>query len=124
MSTSPKQQVVLIVFSTFLAGFSLASIISFTDPSSSSWITFGFFYLSLLISCLGLFTLIGLGLRQKFFPGHYVISLGNSFRQGFLIALLTVISFLLLSKHLLFWWVEASLVLFFAAVEGFLNLKA
>lgn len=110
-------------FSTFLSGFSLASIVSFTDPNNSSWVTFSFFYISLLIFCLGLFTLIGLGLRQKLFPGHYVLNLGNSFRQGFLIALLTVASFLLLSNHLLFWWVELSLILFLAAVEAFLNLK-
>jgi hypothetical protein len=123
MLTNPKQQVILIAFSTFLAGFSLASIVSFTDPTGSSWVTFGFFYASLLIFSLGLFTLIGLGLRQKLYPGHYLINLGNSFRQGFFIGILTVASFVFLSKHLLFWWVEASLILFLASVETFLNLK-
>jgi len=123
MSTNPKQQVTLIIFSTFLACFSLGSIVTFTDPTSSSWVTFGFFYASLFIFCLGLFALIGLGLRQKLYPGHYVMNLGNGFRQGFFIAILTVVSFLLLSKHLLFWWVELSLILFLAAVEAFLNLK-
>jgi len=123
VSTSPKQQVVSLAFSTFLSAFSLASIISFADPNTASWLTFGFFYASLLIFSLGSFTLIGLGLRQKFFPGHYVMNLANSFRQGFLTALLIVTSFVLLSKSLLFWWVEASLILFLAAVEAFLNLK-
>jgi len=123
VSTSPKQQVALIGVSTFLAGFSLASIVSFTDPTISSNVTLAFFYASLFIFCLGLFTLIGLAIRKKFLPGHYVANLSNSFRQGFLISLLLAASFLLLSVHLLFWWVEASLVLFLAAVEGFLNLK-
>lgn len=123
MSTGPKQQVVLIAFSTFLAAFSLGSIVSFTDPNVASWVTFCFFYASLFVFCLGFFTLIGLALRQKLTPGHYVINLSHSFRQGFLIALLIVMSFLLLSKHLLFWWVEASLILFLSAVEAFLNLK-
>jgi hypothetical protein len=123
MLTNPKQQLILIAFSTFLAGFSLVSIVSFTDPTNSSYVTFGFFYASLLIFCLGLFTLIGLGLRQKLYPGHYVINLSNSFRQGFFIAILIIVSFLLLSKHLLFWWVESSLILFLASVEAFLNLK-
>jgi hypothetical protein len=122
MSVNPKQQLTLIGLSTFLAGFSLASIVNFTDSADSSWVTFGFFYASLLIFCLGLFTLIGLGLRQKLLPGHYVINLSNSFRQGFFIAILIVASFVLLSKHLLFWWVEASLVLFLASLEAFLNL--
>lgn len=123
MSSSPKQQVTLIAFSTLLAGFSLFSIVSFTDPQSSSWITFGFFYLSLLLLTLGIITLIGLGLRQWLKQNLYIVNLADSFRQGLLIAILVVISFLLLSNHLLFWWVELSLILFFAAIEAFLNLK-
>jgi hypothetical protein len=123
MATNPKKQLTLIVLSTVLAGFSLASIVSFADPQSSSWITFAFFYASLFLVALGIFTLIGLGLRQWLWPGLYMLNLSNSLRQGILVAILIVISFLLLSKSLLFWWVELSLILFLSAVEGFLNLK-
>lgn len=123
MSTNPKKQVSLIIFSTVLAAFSLASIINFTDPNSSSRITFAFFYLSLFLFSLGIFTLIGLGLRKALHGGLYVINLNNSFRQGLLLGLLVTVSFLLISLRLLFWWVELSLVLFLAFVEGFLNLK-
>ncbi|HVY67987.1 MAG TPA: hypothetical protein VHA30_03800 [Patescibacteria group bacterium] len=124
MAANPKTQTSLLVFSTFLAAFSLASIISFTDPKAASWITFAFFYASLFLFSLGIFTLLGLGLRQWLAPGLYVLNLGHSFRQALLLALLITISVILLSKHLLFWWVEASLILFFAAIEAFLNLKA
>jgi hypothetical protein len=123
MTTGPKQHLVIIAFSTFLAAFSLAAIANFTDPAESSWITFGFFYLSLFLLCLGVFCLLGLTIRQWLFPGHYVKNLGNSFRQAFLAALLIVISFFLLAAKLLFWWVEATLILFFALIEIFLNLK-
>jgi hypothetical protein len=123
MATNPRKQVTLIIFSTILAGFSLASIINFTDPGAASWITLGFFYVSLFLLTLGLFTLIGLGLRQWLTPGLYIVNLSSAFRQAFLIAILITISFVLQSKRLLFWWVEASLVLFLAFVEGFLNLK-
>lgn len=123
MITQPKQQVITIAFSTFLAAFSLAAIINFTDPGQSSPVTFVFFYLSLLLFCLGCFTLLGLGLRQWLLPGRYVKNLGNSFRQALLLALLIVISFVLLAQRLLFWWVELTLVLFFAAVEIFLNVQ-
>ena len=123
MSSNPKQQVSLIAFSTVLAGFSLGSIISFTDPTSSSWVTFSFFYASLFLLSLGLFTLLGLGLRQWLWPGLYIINLGNSFRQAILIAILIIVSFILLTKGLLFWWVELVLILFLAFVEAFLNLK-
>ncbi len=123
MSSNPKGQVSLIVFSTVLAGFSLASIITFTSPVGASTVTLGFFYASLFLLALGIFTLLGLALRQLLMPGRYVINLGNSFRQAFLLAVLMSVSFFLLSQRLLFWWVEFSLILFFAAVEGFLNLK-
>ena len=123
MSSNPKKHVLLIAFSTALAGFSLGSIISFTEPQQASLITFIFFYLSLFLVTLGLFTLFGLAVRQFVWPGLYIVNLSNSFRQAVLIAILIVVSFILLSKGLLFWWVEASLILFLAALEGFLNLK-
>lgn len=123
MISNPKQQVSLISFSIVLAGFALGSIISFTDPASASLVIFGFFYASLFLLVLGLATLVGLGLRQWLWPGLYVVNLGNSFRQAFLIAVLIAVSFFLLSQRLLFWWVEGSLILFLAFVEAFLNLK-
>ncbi|MDR3642931.1 MAG: hypothetical protein P4L74_04870 [Candidatus Doudnabacteria bacterium] len=123
MSTGPKQQLSIIGFSTFLALFSLAAIINFTDPTQASWITFGFFYVSLFLFFLGIFTLAGLSIRQWLAPGHYVKNLGSSFRQGFLASLLVSISFLLLADRLLFWWVEATLILLFVIIEVFLNLK-
>jgi hypothetical protein len=123
MSANPKTQVSLIIFSTALGIFSLASVLNFTDPSTASLVTFGFLYASLFLVALGIATLLGLGLRQWLWPGLYVINLGNSFRQAALIAILVIISFWLLSKRLLFWWVEGSLILFLSAVEAFLNLK-
>ena len=123
MLKSPKQQVALIGFSTLLAAFSLGSIITFTDPFTASWITLVFFYLSLFLATLGIFTLLGLGLRQILKQKVYVINLSNSFRQALLISLLIMVSFLLLSQQLLFWWVELSLILFLLFAEIFFNLK-
>ncbi|MEK7162053.1 MAG: hypothetical protein AAB729_05190 [Patescibacteria group bacterium] len=62
---------------------------------------------------------------RKWLPGGglYVNNLSNSFRQAFLLSLLIVASFFLLSKNLMFWWVEASLILFLVFLEAFLNLK-
>jgi hypothetical protein len=123
LSNTPKQQIIFIVFSTLLAGFSLTSILNFTDPGSASLATFVFFYLSLFLLSLGIFIIIGLGLRQWLGPKVYIIDFGNSFRQALLVSILITVSLLLLSKQLLFWWVEGSLVLFLLFVEIFLNLK-
>ncbi len=123
MQNNPKQQITIIATSTVLAGFSLASIINFTDPAKSSALTFGFFYISLFLLTLGIFALIGLLLRHWLSQGLFMANLANSFRQAFLIATLVIISFVLLSQGLLLWWVEASLILFFAFFEIFMNLK-
>ena len=123
MPTNPKSQITLLVASTFLAAFSLASIVNFTDPLTASWITFTCFYFSLFITVLGTFTILGLLFRQWLWPGRYVINLNNGFRQALLVAILVTVSFLLLSHRLLFWWMEASLILFLIFVEAFLTLK-
>lgn len=123
MLQNPKKQVTLIIFSTLLAAFSLASIISFTSPEEGSWITLSFFYVSLFLVSLGVFTLIGLGLRVWLVKGLYLINLNNSFRQAILTSILIIASFILLSLHMLFWWVELSLILFLVFIEIFLNLK-
>ncbi|MBI5530130.1 MAG: hypothetical protein HY918_01375 [Candidatus Doudnabacteria bacterium] len=123
MSNKPKQHLFLIGFSTLLTAFSLASIINFTDPQTASFLTFSFFYISLFLMSLGLFTLIGLLIRQQINPGHYIANLSNSFRQALLLSLLITISMVLLSKQLLFWWIELTLILFFSFIEALLNLK-
>ena len=123
MSIAPKKQVALVGLSTLLTLFSLSAIVFFTNPQTASWATLSFFYLSLFLSCLGIFTLLGLGLRQFIKQNVYVINLSNSFRQAFLLAVLFLVSFFLASKQLLYWPVELSLVLFLVFIEIFLNFK-
>ncbi len=123
MIAIPKQHLIIISVATILAGFSLASIINFSDPNNARLSTFELFYLSLALVTLGMTTLIGLVLRQKFMPGHYMLNLRTSFRQGLFLAILTAASLILLSKDLMFWWLELTLILFFAALEALVSLK-
>jgi hypothetical protein len=119
----PKSQLIFISISSLLTLFSLICIVVFTDPFTSSWITFGFFYISLFLFTLGALTLLGLVIRQVLKHNVYVINLSNSFRQAFLFAILVLVSFALLSNQLLYWWVELSIILFLLFVEIFLNIK-
>ncbi len=123
MLTTEKQQSILIAFGTLLAAFSLASIIAFSDPSSSGWPTFIFFYLSTFLVSLGICTLLGLLMRHFANQRLYILNVSNSFRQALLASTLLTISLYLQSKSLLYWWVELSLILFFVCLEAFLNLK-
>ena len=123
MLKSPKHHILLLSLSTFLAAFSLASIITFTDPVQSTYLTYIFLYLSLFLFSVGFFTLIGISIRQLLFQGIYITNLGHSFRQGILLAVLISGSLILQAEGLLFWWVGLSLVLFLTLLEAFLNLK-
>ncbi|MDE2312058.1 MAG: hypothetical protein KGJ93_03170 [Patescibacteria group bacterium] len=123
MFKTSRQLVMLMVISVILTGFSLASIITLTDPGSTSKTTFLFFYLSLFLFCLSLLTIAGLGVRQWLMPKLFVLDLSASLRQAFLLSLMVVVCFLLLAQGLLFWWVGLCLVLFFLSIEFFLNLK-
>jgi hypothetical protein len=118
-----KRQVLLLGVSTILGLFSLASIVTFTDPERGSWLTFGFFYASLFLVTLGLFTIIGLVYRSFKLNQLHIVNLTQSFRQAFFIAVLAVTTLLLQSQGILFWWVWASLILFFISIEIFVNLK-
>ena len=118
-----KQNIILIGFSTLLAAFSLTAILFFTDPQTAGTVTFLFLYLSLFLTALGVCILVGILIRQLFFPGLYIGQMSESFRQGILIALLVTLSLFLQSQRLLYWWVEASLILLFTSIEIFSNLK-
>lgn len=123
MFQSAKQHVALIGCSTLLGVFSLVIIVRFTDPYTSGALTLVFFYLSLFLVSVGLFTVLGLFIRQIILRTLYITNLANSFRQSVLISLLITVSLLLQSQALLFWWVEISLILLLAATEFFLSLK-
>lgn len=123
LENAPKQHILLIVISTILASFSLGCIIFFTDPKTAGMWTFLFLYFSVFLLTLGLSCLVGIITRQLLGQNLYIVNLSHSFRQGILIALLITVSLVLQAGGLLYWWVEASLILFVASIEAFLNLK-
>lgn len=119
----PKQHILLITISTILSGFSLGCILFFTQPESSGITTYTFLYFSIFLLAFGISCLIGIYIRQLFKEHLYIVNLSHSFRQAILFALLITGSLILQAQGLLYWWVEASLVLFLASIEAFLNLK-
>src|SRR5437762_3340845 len=80
-SSDPKKYVTLIGAATILAGFSLASLIAYTDPFASNWSVFIFFYASVFLLSLGLLTLGGLLVRRVWMQGLFSANLASSFRQ-------------------------------------------
>jgi len=122
MLEKAKTHSILLGLGIIFCGFSLFSIIRFTDPYTAGAITHILLYLSLFLFCVGLFTLAGIIIRQRFFYGIYIANLITSFRQAILLAVLVTGSLLLQAKGLRYWWVELIFVLFLVMLEIFFNL--
>lgn len=123
MSLVPKKQITILGFSLILAGFSLASILNFTDPFEATVFVFTFFYLSLFLLTLTAFTLLGFGIKRWLWPKIFLNDLSGSLRQGLLLAIFITLAVALQIHGILFWWLELSLLLFFIVLEIFVNLK-
>ena len=100
-----------LVLATLLAGACLAAILIYFDPIVSGSLIFVLFYLSLLITSTGIFTLIGLFIRRisqkrKFplLPSRAIRQLEVSFRQGLLLAIILLAVLILQSQRILAWW--------------------
>lgn len=122
MLEKAKTHFIFLTIGIILCAFSLFSIIRFTDPFAAGAITHLLLYLSVFLLCLGLFTLIGILVRQRFFYGIYIANLITSFRQAILLAILLTGSLFLQAQGLRFWWVELILILFLIVLETFFNL--
>lgn len=117
-----KSYLALILSGTVLAAFSLTTLILYTDPYKAGAFTHLLFYVSVFLVVTGAVTMLELAFRKRFSQAIYLINLGNSFRQALLIAVLITASLLLQAQGLLYWWVEAGLILFLAFLELFLSL--
>ncbi|MBL7155494.1 MAG: hypothetical protein ISS88_03295 [Candidatus Portnoybacteria bacterium] len=100
-----------LVLATLLAGACLAAILVYFDPTVSGSLIFILFYLSLLITATGIFTLIGLFIRRisqkrrfPLLPSRAIRQLEISFRQGLLLAVILVAALILQSQRILAWW--------------------
>ena len=100
-----------LVLATLLAGACLAAILIYFDPTVSGSLVFILFYLSLLITSTGIFTLIGLFIRRisqkrrfPLLPSRAIRQLEVSFRQGLLLAVILVAVLILQSQRILAWW--------------------
>lgn|SRR3989338_9369652 len=122
MVLQTTRYIVVSLLVAVLGIFAAGCIIVFTNPLTAGTLTFAFFYASIFAGILGLSASLGLLARQKFTTEPASSYLTPSMRQACFIALLVVISLLLQSERLLYWWVEGSIVLFFIFIEIFFNL--
>jgi hypothetical protein len=90
---------------TLISLLALGAVVYFVDPTGAGAIGAALFYLAVFFSLAGVFNLFLLGLRRRFIGDELAAeNVGISFRQGTLLAILTVGILILQSYRVLVWW--------------------
>lgn len=88
------------------------------DPTSSGWLGFLFFYLTLGMAMMGTLSIAGAGIRVWTKRDELVSRhVSRSFRQGLLLALLCTGALGLLAAGLFTWWTALLLILLISLFE-------
>lgn len=96
-------------------------VLATIDPTSTNWLGFLLFYLSLFLALTGTASIIGFLVRFIALKHELVFrQVKDAFRQSFLFSLLIVAALYLLSQHLFSWLNAAFLVIALTLLEYFL----
>jgi len=118
---SLRKYIYLMIFATLICYISLVMVMYYFDPENPAGPSFILFYLSLGLSLVGSFSLIGLFARSVFGRERLIFKdVVTSFRQSFLFAILIVVALILKNLDLLLWWNILVLIGALAFLEIFL----
>ncbi len=117
---SLRGYILLMFISTLACLFAFLAVIYFFDPFAGGFLALTLFYLSLFLTLIGVFSLVGLFLRMIFTRDTLVFKkVVISFRQGIWFALLINVSLYLLSIKLFSWLSLIFLILALVILEIF-----
>lgn len=115
-----KQYLTLMVVGTALCWLMWILVIFNIEPMSGIFALF-FFYASLFLSLLGTLSIIGLSTRVILLRKNVIFKqVRNSFRQALLLSTFFIISLILQSQRILFWWNAALIIIGFTVLEFFI----
>ncbi|EKD43966.1 MAG: hypothetical protein ACD_72C00054G0003 [uncultured bacterium] len=115
-----KQYLVLMATGTALCWISWAFILFNIDPQQAGFLGLSFFYVSLFLGIVGLFSVVGFILKKQQ-SGHDDVvfrQVKKTFKQGILFGVFVIVTLLLLQANLLFWWNAIILALIYILLEG------
>lgn len=121
MHQTTKHYLIPLLIGSLIAITGFVFTIIYTDPYQTGLLGHLIFYITLFMFTCGIFTLINLVIRKRFFPSIYSEIFKISLRQGVLIGILITSLIYLEAANLLFWWVGLTLILFLIAIESFLT---
>jgi hypothetical protein len=111
---------ILIFLGALAAVIGWGLIIFYIDPFQSGLLALSLFYVSFFLSLLGIFFLVGNGLRKRFFKKQLLSKrFSTAVRQAIFFAVLLVGWALLKSQSLARWWVIILFILILTGLEFF-----
>ena len=117
---SLKTYLLLMSAGTLICWISWFFVIFKISPISGGFAAIFAFYLSLLLSIVGTFSVLGFLTRSWLYKNDEAVfrQVKNTFRQSIFIGITVISIFILASKSLLFWWNGSILIAFFFFVEA------
>lgn len=117
---SLKKYLFLMVMATILCWAAFAFVLFFINPKTAGTTGLLFFYLSLFLGLLGVFSI--LGFLSRYFLGRRIVvyhQVKVAFRQGAMLALLLTGSLFLQGQRLLVWWNTLLFIFLLSVIEYF-----
>jgi len=112
-----KRYLLLMFLATLLCWLALASVMFYINPSEAGIVGFLLFYISLFLSLIGTFSLVGFILRVWLTTVPIFRQVIISFRQGVLFSILVTAVLVIQSQNVLTWWITLLVMLLLGFVE-------
>lgn len=115
-----KQYLLLMATGTVMCWVAWLFILFNIAPEQAGFLGFTFFYTSLFLGIVGVFSVIGFMIKKKKIDQEEIIfrQVKKTFKQGVLFGVFVVLSLILLQFNLLFWWNAILLALVYILLEG------
>ena len=117
---SLKKYLFLMILATILCWLAFAFVLFSINPKTAGATGLLFFYLSLFLGLLGIFSIFGFLVR--YFLGRRIVAYRQvkiAFRQGAMFALLLTGSLFLQGQRLLVWWNTLLFIFLLSVIEYF-----
>jgi len=114
-----KWYLILMSLGTGIAWTALVVLIQTVDPFESGFLNLVFFYIDLLLSLIGTFSILGVVYRVAIRKSDQLLikNVQISFRHSILFALIAVVSLFLSANYLFHWYVLFPLLIVMVFVE-------
>ncbi|MBU2025521.1 MAG: hypothetical protein ABIC19_02045 [Patescibacteria group bacterium] len=110
----------LMLGATVMAAVAWALVIYYIDPFKAGWVGLILFYTTLFFMLVGIFTVLGFRLRQRFLNNELLyVLIGLSFRQAVWVSIICVGLLLMQGAGILTWWDALLLVVAIIFLEAY-----